>query len=258
MQSDADFEIPRGRSRFLGSGPEVGVHVLSEHIFCPRAAVLALELGEDTGDDEPNLGPRLDAVYDYDEHRFAEALRSGWAELRLWLTLLAPALFLVYVVWRFVSPFAVIVAGLPALYSVARICNSFFSIVWLVRERAVFRAAPAAPIDLAPQQIYEVNWWSLRKAGFDCLKPEVLRDLNQRLSGRPWRMLTKGTTLRIPVVRRHRGERAWGPQHIVRLAAYCRLIETCEGADSPFGVLMFAGSYECLIFPNTAVAKSNF
>ena len=42
--------------RFQGSN----VHVLSEHVFCPRAAILALESGEDEGDEEPWLGPRLD------------------------------------------------------------------------------------------------------------------------------------------------------------------------------------------------------
>ena len=107
-----------------------------------------------------------------------------------------------------------------------------------------------------PQQIQEVNWWSLRKAGFDCQKlVDPHRDPAERLVGRPWRVLTKGTTLRIPVIRKHRGERVWRPQHVVRVAAYCRLIKNCELGNSPFGVLMFAGSYECLIIPNTTAAQ---
>lgn len=237
--------------------PEVGVHVLSEHVFCPRAALLAYESGEDDGQSEPDLGPRLDGWVDYDAHRFGEELRAAWDDLRLWLTLLAPAALAIFVLWRMVSPLAGIIAALPAFYLAGRIWDTSTAIIDLVREQALFKAAPSAEIDLAPGSMVEVNWWSLRKAGFDCLKPvDAHRDPGRRLHGRPWRMLTKGTTLRIPVVRKHRGERNWGRQHVVRLAAYCQLIEMCEGADAPFGILMFAGSYDCLIFPNTPDAKT--
>jgi hypothetical protein len=258
MELPAEFNAPHGRSRFTGGPPEVRVHVLSEHVFCPRAAILALESSDDTGDEEPQLGPKLDGVYDYDEHRFSEALRSAWEDMAKWWILMAPAVFIPFVVWRLMSALPALVVALPVVYLVAEIANTLTKIVHLNYERARFRSAGPLTIELPPQRICEVNWWSLRKAGFDCLKPEVLRDLDLRLCGRPWRILTKGTTLRIPVVRRHRGERLWRPQHIVRLAAYCHLIEACEAADAPFGVLMFAGSYECVIFPNTAVAKSKF
>jgi hypothetical protein len=71
-------------------------------------------------------------------------------------------------------------------------------------------------------------------------------------------VLTKDTTVRIPVIRKHRGDRVWREQHVVRTAAYCRLIKTCELGDAPFGVLMFAGSYDCLIIPNTSAAQFKF
>ena len=45
---------------------------------------------------------------------------------------------------------------------------------------------------------------------------------------------------------------------MVRAAAYCRLIKTCEGGNAPFGVLMFAGSYDCLVIPNNGEAQSHF
>lgn len=242
-----------------GRLPDVGVHVLSEHVFCPRAGLLALESGEDNGDVEPNLGPRLDGVVDYDAHRFAEELRAAWDQLRLWLTLMAPAILLVFVVWRLISPLAGVAAALPAVYLLGQMWEGLMRIVQLVRERSAFEAAPLATIDSAPAEVQEVNWWSLRKAGFDCLEPvDAHRDPGRRLHGKPWRVLTKGTTLRIPVVRKHRGERTWGRQHIVRLAAYCQLIETCEGGDAPFGVLMFAGSYDCLMIPITAEAQEQF
>jgi hypothetical protein len=34
--------------------PAIGVHVLSEHVFCPRAAIIAQESAPDVGNEEPN------------------------------------------------------------------------------------------------------------------------------------------------------------------------------------------------------------
>lgn len=246
----------QGRSSNL---EEVRVHVLSEHVFCPRAAVLAMESGDDNGEEERLLGPRLDGFEDYDEQRFAEELHISWKQFCFWFTLLAPTALLILVVWRFSTPVWGALVSLPCLYVIHRLWQVGVRIVALGRDRAAFVAADSSEVDLTSDQIRDVNWWSLRKAGFDCHKPQdAYVDLAERLIGRPWRVLTKGTTLRIPVIRKHRGERIWRPQHVVRIAAYCRLIETCELGDAPFGVLMFADNKECLIIPNSNVAKFQF
>jgi hypothetical protein len=170
--------------------------------------------------------------------------------MRLWLTWLAPSLLLTFVSWRLYSPLAAVISSLAAFYLAARIFDTTWVIFTLIRERAAFRAAPAIEVDLAPQEICEVNWWTLRKFGFDCAKPNDPYS-DGELAGRPWRLLIKDTMWRIPVIRKHRGKRSWGHQHVVRAAAYCRLVEALEGGQAPFGVLMFAGSYQCLIIPNT-------
>ena len=232
--------------------PRVEVHVLSEFVFCPRAAILAAESGRDTGDEEKPSGGKLDSFVDYDEHRFVEALNNAWGRVRLWGTLMAPALLLVLAAWRLHSPLAAGVASLPLIVLAAKMWDTLQAIVQLVREYAAYQAATPVEIDLTSTEIRRVNWWSLRKAGFDCLKPcDSYQDHAEQLSGKPWRVLIKDTVVRIPVVRKHRGKADWGKQHVVRLAAYCRLIESCESADSPFGLLMFAGSYNCVLIPNT-------
>lgn len=243
----------------VGSYPEVRVHVLSEQVFCPRAAILALESEDDCGEEARPLGPRLDGFENYDEHRFAEELHTRWRQLSLWLTLLAPAILFVLAVWWLTTPIWGAVVSLPVFFLLAKIWDSVVAIIAVVREQAIFRAASPAEIDMTSDQVRDVNWWALRKAGFDCYKPQDSHhDLSERLAGRPWRILTKGTTLRIPVIRKHRGDRVWRTQHLVRVAAYCKLIETCESADAPFGILMFADSKECLIIPNNNVAKMHF
>ena len=112
-----------GSSRLVGK-PEhpqrepdsVNVHVLSEYVFCPRAAVLASESGEDWGDEEKELGPRLDMFVDYDDQRFDEALRAVWGKFRFWLTVAAPAGLLVLAVWRLKSPLNGLIVSLPLCY----------------------------------------------------------------------------------------------------------------------------------------------
>lgn len=246
------------RTRKGGSLPDLGVHVLSEYLFCPRAAVLALESGEADSHPEPDLGPRLGEWADYGEQRFAEELQATSNILWQLMAMLAPALLLTFCLGVLFSLFVGVVAALPACYLIGRCWDTASHLRKLLSEKRMFDRAPEQEINLAPETMIEVNWWTLRKAGFDCLKPqEPHRDPHLRLTGRPWRILTKGTTLRIPVIRKHRGARTWGKQHIIRLAAYCQLIETCEAGQAPFGVLMFSDTYEVKIFPFTQEARAS-
>ncbi|MBA3313060.1 MAG: hypothetical protein H0T47_07200 [Planctomycetaceae bacterium] len=174
------------------------MHVLSESVFCPRAAILAVESGRDTGDEEQERGPKLDAFVDYDQHRFVEALEDAWGRVRLWLTLMAPALLIVLAAWRLHSPLAAVVASLPLFVLAAMMGETFRRIVKLVREYGAYQAATPVEIDLTATEIREVNWWSLRKSGFDCLKPrDSYQDHGEQLSGKPWRVLIKDTVVRM-------------------------------------------------------------
>jgi hypothetical protein len=256
MNRNSNLGIPLNDGRFSPRRRSVGVHTLSEFAFCPRAGVLSSESQpDDDGEEGLAIGPKLDGYFDYDGRKFVERLSDEWSRSRLWLILLAPSLLLIYVVWRLATPFATVVAALPSLYFAARLWDSLSDIMSLVRQRAVFIAAPPAAIDMNPNQICEINWWTLRKAGFDCTRP---RDayVDEELKGRPWRLLVKDTQWRIPVIRKHRGEKTCGPQHVVRAAAYCRLVETCEGGRAPFAILLFADSYDAIIIPNTPNAQA--
>ena len=241
----ARFKFPANRA----SG--IGVHVLSEFLFCPRAALIASESGRDEGDEEPNLGPRLDLLIDYDEHRFVEAMQQSWGEMRLWLTLMAFAIFVVMLAVYLHSLTAGVILSLPIFVLLAKCWDTLSHIIALVREQALYRAAPDVVIDLEPTEVKRLSWWSLRKAGFDCNKPpERFDNPAGNFAGKPWRVLKKGGLV-IPVIRRRHGNTEWGNQHEVRLSAYCDLIEKCTGGEAPFGVILFAGSSNCVIIPNT-------
>ena len=77
----------------------------------------------------------------------------------------------VAVVWRLISPLWGVVVACLLFCPGGPVLGYAVRIVQLVRERMRFEAAAPAAIDLAAQEVRKVNWWSLRKAGFDCLKP---------------------------------------------------------------------------------------
>lgn len=248
----ARFKFPTNRT----SG--VGVHVLSEFLFCPRAALIASESSADEGDEEPNLGPRLDLLIDYNEHWFIEALQQSWGEMRLWLTLMAFAILVVMLAGYLHSLTAGVILSLPIFVLLAKCWDTLTNIIALVREQSLYRAAPDVVIDLEPSEIKRLSWWSLRKAGFDCNKPpERFDNPAGNLAGKPWRLLKKGS-LMIPVIRRRHGSSEWGTQHEVRLSAYCDLIEKCTGGEAPFGVILFAGTSDCVIIPNTKARQTTY
>ena len=115
MEPRGESAVPSARSRFPRRSEDVKVHVLSEHVFCPRAAMLAHESGEDSGDEEPLLGPRLDGLADYDEHRFVEELRKAWSDL-FSADPGRPGIGAILVVWRLVSPLWAFAVSLPLFY----------------------------------------------------------------------------------------------------------------------------------------------
>lgn len=237
-------------------GRRAGVHVLSEFVFCARAGTLALESeGKDQGEEGTHIGPRLDGFcYDYDEARFYEALQNDWGELRRWLTWLAPAVLLPFAAWRMYSGMAALLVSLPMLWVATQMLEAVKTLVIHIRTQNIYRAASAVTIDMAPTNLIQVDWWSLRKAGFDCHKPADAYS-NDQLVGKPWRVLVKDTMWRIPVIRKHRGDAVCHTQHVVRAAAYCQLVESCEGGRAPFAVLLFAGSFDCVIIPNSATSQ---
>jgi hypothetical protein len=107
-----------------------------------------------------------------------------------------------------------------------------------------------------------VKWWGLINAGFRPIRPQdQYRDPQWHLAGCPWRILVKGD-LRIPVFRKrpskgNSGDRLF-KQHYTRMAAYCHLLEKCEHAQSPYGIVLFGNSHKGLTVPSQPGTKKTF
>jgi hypothetical protein len=76
----------------------------------------------------------------------------------------------VLLAWSLFSPLAGLVLSLPLLLLLAKSWEAMMQIITLVRERAIYLAAAIVEVDLAPTEVQRLSWWSLRKAGFDCIK----------------------------------------------------------------------------------------
>jgi hypothetical protein len=248
--------------RANGSTPEVpwlGVHVLSEFTFCPRAGLIAMgQARTDWGDDywlRPNLDFRPSyALYELRREiavacLLATALGIGFGIVlagNAWLLtqgntvpLIGGVLLLIALAW-------------PLSQSLARLTS-------LVGQwRRILSLTPREP-DPTVGTPQPVVWWEMLRAGYDPIRlPEPIHSTSSRLTGQPWRVLRKGD-LQIPVFRVE-GDNPGRlyPKHAVRAAAYCALLEQATGARSPYAIALFAGTYNGWTFPNTPESRSFF
>ncbi len=261
-----------GDSRSRQTVPKLNVSILAETMFCPRAGLLASRLNEqDHGRDHDSLrSPRWDHLPEFDEREINDALIQRWQEV--WTAcniLLGLGLGCLAIYFAFDPILAYWLSAAPACVAVW-IVSRFPEIAILdIRRRAAarVRAADALCIaDLGHEEV-TVDYWKLKKwilrdgddqstdsreYGVNVYRPvESHHDPQLQLSGRPF-LILQYRAFRIPVFLKRRGEHKVFPQHRARIAAYCHLIENSERAQAPFGVVMFPGSYDVVIIPNSS------
>lgn len=223
-----------GQRGLVVKQPIIGVHLLTEFTFCSRAGLCTRET---TTDEEPEPPANLNFLPDLDEQEIRQAIHQrgirglGFAFASLISAALALALRQYAVSgwpWlAFLMAATCLVGCLHACLDAAILARR----LWTAR-----RAKPGEPNLSGPEE-QPVEWWSLRKAGYEPIKLQGnLIDETIGVSGKPWRVLRRGNH-RIPVFRRDDD----GPvrfQHRVRIAAYCHLLRISEGAEAPFGILL--------------------
>jgi hypothetical protein len=252
--------------------PWIGVHVLSQFVFCPRAGLIEYEQqAEDEGEEAVDTaGPRLDFVPEFEPQlleqqlgarldrlkRDAKIVGSGAALAALGL------LIATTVSWSHseMAGFVIMLLGVGGLVVGAGLAVESFNKYSLVRQRLAEwqRAIPAEPDPLVhtPQT---VHWFSLLKAGYESAPVrEALRDPRLQLAGKPWRMLRRGNA-RIPVFRIRPGKSVKiYPKHRARVAAYSHLLEVGERQRSPFGIVLFPGRYDGVAIRNDPYNRKVF
>lgn len=245
---DDDRPSPMAESSEPAAGPWLGVHVLTEFLYCPRAGLVAFESDRDDDGEEWGIA-KLDYLPLYDARRMRQELNRSFTQLWRLVALLITVLLLMWQL-RGLGIFILV----PGLWGMGAVTRSLFATISTISElgQELQRAESAVPRipDPAAGDRQRVNWWELLQGGFiSKLYDEPLPDEAWKMTGRPWRVLANGD-LRIPVFRQHHQSGIY-PQHLARIAAYCHLIEVRTGMQSPYGIVLFGNTRE-----GVTIAKS--
>lgn len=242
-----------------GNTPELGVHVMSEFMYCPRAGIIAAESHRDDMGMEEGAAPALGGIPRYDIDRMLRDLESRSKELKHLVAATFSVVLLAVLCSVFSTDTGVFVLGLGGAV-LALLAKKWWpeAVEWWQLRGEIRRAQQAVPRepdwDQHAQQ--QVDWWELIAAGFESI--ELTRALSNHevaLTGRPWRVLHRGH-LRIPVLR-VRVEEGDGPigqfrprtQQQARIAAYAFLTETCERGNADWAIVLFNSSDRGVAFP---------
>lgn len=259
MSQTDEAKVQREKDLAAGDAtPWIGVHVLAEFVFCPRAGLIALEekrvdLGEDL-----ERAPRLDYLPEFEVEMIEAELQRVWSGIWLHLTWTLPVVLALGIAGFLFDLRLWLIIILLGSWIFQRLRHRFGQVVVLSRRlRAANEAVPNQPgPDSSEQQ--PVNWWSLLKAGFTSVEYEdPHEDAGRRIVGRPIRVLHYDS-LRIPVFRKRSGKESMGPQHAARMAAYCHLVETAEGGSAPYGIILFGSGYDGVTILNTDENREAF
>ena len=230
--------------------PGIGVYALSQFAYCPRAGIITAEQADPEAENPAEIR-RLDFQPQWSlievDNRLSQLVRTGWI-----LIATVVGISLLTVMLLFLWPIPALILGLLSLtffsWKLARIAAELFTLSILRHE--VLSALPIEPV-LPFTEPTPVNWWQMFQAGFVSREYfDKLSDDEARLTGKPWRVMQRGT-IRIPVCRVRSESRVVRNSHIVRVAAYCHLIEFCTGLESPYGIVLWAGTFEGFAIPNS-------
>ena len=240
--------LARKTSRMIpqDGDPFLGASAVSSFLFCRRSALLVHESErEDRGEETPTF----DLLPRYELERIQEELRL---RVQKWLTSMAGLILLVVVSGMLVQYgnwMLIAAAGCGLSVLIRPVIENAIAVIELRGRMLAASRAEAREPDRTAIDVQTVVWWDLLACGFESTIPEALLDDTWGLAGKPWRVLRK-EGLAIPVMRTRSVLDRPRPQHQARAMAYCRLLEACEGSDSPYGIILYGNTYEGVAVPN--------
>ena len=233
----------------------IGVHTLSEFVFCARAGVIShQQQTDDNGIDDAfaDLGymPSYDMMAVRDE---IPKVKERIQKLTVAVCIGFLAVFLVFFLLKPFLGFLAFGAFLPLLVFLGnRLFADWKQLRRLTSELKAYHLAAKRRPDLSIPDHEVMSWLSLLKSCDVEKCHDQFVDDEIGLAGRPWKLLSSGE-LCFPVFRckqpkpKH-PELEGDPlasiyrQHVVRLRAYCHLIEHCTNSKAWCGIIVFFGN----------------
>lgn len=236
----------------------LGVHTLSEFVFCQRAGVISHELknddsGVDTGFVDLSYSPDYDIILARQQfanigkrfERFSFGLLG--ATLTTMILGLAVKPFLGFLCLLVIIPGVAFLA--PRLY------RDFIQYRHLKRQILLFNREKKRLPDLKDLETETIPWYSLLKSCDVEKCHDLLVDEELGIQGKPWKLLHSGDVC-LPVFfcrkpmsadDSENDPKAWlRKQHAVRMRAYCGLIEKNTGKHSSCGIIVFSGTMDAV------------
>lgn len=240
------------------SGKIIGVHTLSEFVYCSRAGIISYQQKKDDAGIEDGFAdltymPDYDIVLAKQEIvrivRRLESFAFGLLGGSLATVILAVA------VKPFLGFLCLLLLVPSALFFARRIYQDFKRFFRLKATIAAYNSQVEQRPDLSNPKTELISWYSLLKS-FDVEKcHDQLIDHEMGVAGRPWKLLHRGDVC-MPVFfcrkpasagEKNRDPISWlFPQHFVRMRAYCHLVEKNTGTHSPCGIIVFAGTMKAV------------
>lgn len=236
----------------------LGVHDITEFLFCQRAGVISWHEEHD----DPNASPRtvlLGYLPKYDLASINEAI--GRIVTQMFVAafggLIGVAATLALAYWGSLL-LAVMASALLLITLAGLIVFQFVCLAILWRRRIQALGATPGEPQFAGDREVAVDWWKMRAAGWTPHRyPEGLHVDEWKLSAKPWLVLFRGNQ-RIPVFRWKTKSRVPKKQHFARIAGYCALIERATGCESPYGILLYHGKQVGVAIPFSEIAGQAF
>ena len=243
--------------------PLLGVHVLTEFVFCKRAGLVShVEGKKDTGV-ELSVSD-LDYMPFYELQEMDQAL----AKLQRRAVWLGGATLLLI----FAAATAALIHWLLALLLLTSTCIPILNLIrtlfrgyQIYSEKQRFLTTRSQTPDLTNLDDEELDWRAIIRHGFDSGEPiDPFIDRELGLAGRPWKLL-KIKNVCIPVFKcrpttpkNPKGQKPSNwlyKQHYVRIEAYCQLIQSCTNYQAPCGIVLFAGSHRAFVIKPSAATN---
>lgn len=236
--------------------PRLGVHVMSEFIYCPRAGIVAAELDDGDRGTEFEKAPALGGLPTHDLDQIRHRLAQISRQLKSYAALAIALAFSMIVFWMFIGAFAL--GFLPVF-----LMSCFHATIELQRYRVLRRrlklaeSAASREPNWDVRQIQSVKWWNLIAAKFESVEyRSAIMDDALQLVGKPWRVLRRGS-VHYPVLVIRPGEQQeelrrsgrFSQQQLARIAAYAYLLIRQQNTKSDWAIILFGKTYEGVAIP---------